>query len=63
MLFTINFILLYWVALFLSLRCGYLTYVPARAGGVGISDPVESASVAFSSSLQSSAVLRAAISG
>ena len=34
--------------------------LPACAGGLGIS---ESASVAFSSSLQSSAVLRAAISG
>ena len=37
--------------------------LPARAGGLGISDPVESASMAFSSSLRSSAVLRAAISG
>ena len=37
--------------------------LPAHAGGLGISDPVESASVAFTSSLQSSAVLRAAISG
>ena len=37
--------------------------LPARAGGLGILDPVESASVAFSSSLQSSAVLRTAISG
>ena len=37
--------------------------LPARAGGLGISDPVESASVAFTSSLQSSAVLWAAISG
>ena len=37
--------------------------LPARAGGLGTSDPVESASVAFSSSLQSSAVLQAAISG
>ena len=37
--------------------------LPARAGGLGILDPVESASVAFSSSLQSSAVLWAAISG
>ena len=37
--------------------------LPARAGGLGISDPVESASGAFSSSLRSSAVLRAAISG
>ena len=37
--------------------------LPARAGGLGISDPVKSASVAFTSSLQSSAVLRAAISG
>ena len=37
--------------------------LPARAGGLGISDPVESASVAFSSSLRSSAVLQAAISG
>ena len=36
--------------------------LPARAGGLGISDPVESASVAFSS-LRSSAVLRAVISG
>ena len=37
--------------------------LPAHAGGLGISDPVESASVAFSSSLRSSAVLRDAISG
>ena len=40
-----------------------LFYLPARAGGLGISEPVESDCVAFSSSLQSSAVLRAAISG
>ena len=32
-------------------------YLLARAGGLGISDPVESASVAFASSLRSSAVL------
>ena len=37
--------------------------LPAHAGGLGISDPVESASVAFTSFLQSSAVFRAAISG
>ena len=37
--------------------------LPAHAGGLGISDPLESASVAFSSSLRSSAVLQAAISG
>ena len=37
--------------------------LPAHAGGLGISDPMESASVAVSSSLRSSAVLWAAISG
>ena len=37
--------------------------LPPRAGGLGISYPVESTSVAFSSSLRSSAVLRATISG
>ena len=36
--------------------------LPARAGGLGILDPVESATVAFSSSLRSSAVLWDAIS-
>ena len=35
---------------------------PARAGGLAISDPVKYASVGFFSSLQSSAVHRAAIS-
>ena len=37
--------------------------LPACAGGLGISNPVESASVAFLPSLRSSAVLWAAISG
>ena len=37
--------------------------LPAYAGGLEISNPVESASVVFSSSLRSSAVLRATISG
>ena len=37
--------------------------LPARSGGLGISDPVESASVAFTFSLQSCAVLRVPISG
>ena len=56
---TISFILLYWVALFLRLRCSYLTYLLVLVGW----EYQESASVAFSSSLRSSAVLRAAISG
>ena len=37
--------------------------LPARAGGLGILDPMESAFLAFSSSLRSFAVLRATISG